>query len=72
MTYFIGIDLAKYKHDCFIMNQNGEVIRDSFSFNNDSEGFDTLLNVLNGLDPNQEKGSDLNRPDITDQTSRYS
>ena len=55
MTYFIGIDLAKYKHDCFIMDNNGEVIRDSFSFNNDSEGFDTLLNVLNSLDSNQEK-----------------
>lgn len=55
MTYFIGIDLAKYKHDCFIMDQNGEVIRDSFSFNNDSEGFNTLLNVLNSLDSNQEK-----------------
>ena len=55
MTYFIGIDIAKYKHDCFIMDQNGEVIRDSFSFTNDSEGFNTLLNVLNSLDSNQEK-----------------
>ena len=55
MTYFIGIDLAKYKHDCFIMDENGEVIRDSFSFNNDKEGFNTLLNVLNSLDSNQEK-----------------
>ena len=55
MTYFIGIDLAKYKHDCFIMDENGEVIRDSFSFNNDKEGFNTLLNVLNSLDLNQEK-----------------
>ena len=55
MTYFIGIDLAKFKHDCFIMNQYGEVIRDSFSFNDDSEGFNTLLNVLNNLDSNQEK-----------------
>ena len=55
MTYFIGIDLAKYKHDCFIMDENGEAIRDSFSFNNDKEGFNTLLNVLNSLDSNQEK-----------------
>ena len=55
MTYFIGIDLVKYKHDCFIMDENGEVIRDSFSFNNDKEGFNTLLNVLNSLDSNQEK-----------------
>ena len=34
MTYFIGIDIAKYKHDCFIMDQDGSVIRDSFSFPN--------------------------------------
>ena len=37
------------------MDENGEVIRDSFSFNNDKEGFNTLLNVLNSLDLNQEK-----------------
>ena len=72
MTYFIGIDLAKYKHDCFIMDENGEVIRDSFSFNNDKEGFNTLLNVLNSLDLNQEKRLDLNQLDITDLISRFS
>lgn len=55
MTYFIGLDLAKFKHDCFVMNHDGEVIKDSFSFANDSNGFNTLLNVLNSLDPNQEK-----------------
>jgi len=55
MTYFIGLDLAKFKHDCFVMDHNGEVIKDSFSFANDSNGFNTLLNVLNSLNPNQEK-----------------
>ena len=55
MTYYVGLDLAKYKHDCFVMDENGEVIQDSFSFNNDVIGFNTLLNVLNALDPNQEK-----------------
>lgn len=55
MTYFIGLDIAKYKHDCFIMNENEEVIKDSFSFSNDMIGFNTLLNVLNSLDPDQEK-----------------
>ena len=55
MTYFIGLDLAKYKHDCFIMNESGEVIKDSFSFDNNKSGFNTLLNVLKSLDPNQEK-----------------
>lgn len=55
MTYYVGLDLAKYKHDCFVMDENGEVIQDSFSFNNDLIGFNTLLNVLKSLDPNQEK-----------------
>ena len=34
MTYFVGIDIAKYKHDCFICDHNGEVIRRSFTFSN--------------------------------------
>jgi len=55
MTYFICLDLSKFKHDCFIMNENGEVIRDSFSFENNREGFNTFLNVLANLDPIQEK-----------------
>ena len=55
MTYFIGLDLSKYKHDCFITNENGEVIKDTFSFNNDFIGFNTLLNVLQSLDSIQEK-----------------
>ena len=55
MTYFIGLDLAKYKHDCFVMSENGEIIKDSFSFTNDSIGFNTLLNELQSLDSIQEK-----------------
>ena len=55
MTCFIGLDLAKFKHDCFIMNEYGEIIRNSFSFTNDQPGFNTLRDVLNSLDPSQEK-----------------
>ena len=55
MTYFIGIDIAKFKHDCFIMDHNGEVIRNSFTFKNDAIGFNELLSVLNQLQPEQEK-----------------
>ena len=55
MTCFIGLDVSKYKHDCFIMDENGNVIKDSFSFANDAEGFNTLLNELQKLDPVQEK-----------------
>lgn len=53
MTYFVGIDIAKFKHDCFIMNHEGEVIRSSFTFKNDKTGFNELLSVLSSLDSNQ-------------------
>lgn len=49
MTFFVGIDIAKYKHDCFIMDEDGCVIRDSFSFSNDSNGFNFLLSILKGI-----------------------
>ena len=55
MTYFIGLDVSKYKHDCFVMDENRNVIRDSFPFSNDVIGFSTLLSVLKALDPKQEK-----------------
>lgn len=50
MTYFVGIDIAKFKHDCFIMNEQGEIIRNSFSFSNNSSGFKELLDTLKSLD----------------------
>lgn len=50
MTYYVGLDIAKFKHDCFIMDHNGEVIRESFSFKNDRSGFLQLLDVLSSLD----------------------
>ena len=55
MTYFIGLDVSKYKHDCFIMDENGNVIKGSLSFDNDAIGFNTLLNELQKLDPKIEK-----------------
>lgn len=32
--YFIGIDISKYKHDCFIISNTGEIPLDGFSFKN--------------------------------------
>lgn len=55
MTYWIGIDIAKHKHDCFILNHQGEVIRDSFSFFNNRSGFTQLYEILSSLDSTQEK-----------------
>ncbi len=36
--YLIGIDISKFKHDCFIATETGLVIKDSFSFDNNQEG----------------------------------
>ena len=49
MTYYVGIDIAKYKHDCFIADDSGCVIRDSFTLTNDKDGFDVLLSILKKL-----------------------
>lgn len=49
MTYYVGIDIAKYKHDCFIADESGCVIRDSFSFTNDKDGFNVILTILKDL-----------------------
>ena len=40
---FVGIDVAKDKHDCFILNSEGEVLTDVFTVANSREGFELLL-----------------------------
>lgn len=52
--YFVGIDISKYKHDCFICTETGVVIEENLSFQNTNEGFNQLLNLLNSLDNNHE------------------
>ena len=52
--YFVGIDISKYKHDCFICTETGEVIEENLSFTNTNERFNQLLNLLNSLDNNYE------------------
>ena len=39
----VGIDVAKDKHDCFILSSEGEVLADVFTFPNNRVGFETLL-----------------------------
>jgi len=43
----VGIDVAKDKHDCFILSSEGEVLADVFTIKNNAEGFQTLLQVIN-------------------------
>lgn len=47
--YYVGIDISKYKHDCFIVSDDGEIIRDAFSFTNDLAGFTSFISVLSEL-----------------------
>lgn len=42
----VGIDVAKDKHDCFIMNSEGEVLANVFTVSNSKEGFETLLQTI--------------------------
>ncbi|MDO4516877.1 MAG: IS110 family transposase [Bacillota bacterium] len=42
----VGIDVAKNKHDCFILSSEGEVLADVFTIPNNAEGFDTLLQTI--------------------------
>jgi len=40
---YVGIDVAKDKHDCFIVNSGGEVLYDVFTIQNDMDGFEDLF-----------------------------
>ena len=44
----VGIDVAKEKHDCFILSSEGEVLADVFTIQNNAEGFDILLQTIRG------------------------
>ena len=40
---YVGIDVAKDKHDCFITNSDGEILFKSFTISNNRDGFETLF-----------------------------
>ena len=52
--YYVGIDIAKYKHDCFIFTSEGEIVLESFTFENTREGFSKLKLILDALDHSQK------------------
>ena len=39
---YVGIDVAKDKHDCFITNSDGEVLFKAFTITNNLDGFNEL------------------------------
>ena len=46
---YVGIDVAKDKHDCFITNSDGEVLFKSFTISNNREGFETLFQKIEAV-----------------------
>jgi transposase len=47
--YFVGIDISKFKHDCAVIDELGDVVTPSWSFANDHEGFSLLKDLLLNL-----------------------
>ena len=48
---YVGIDVAKDKHDCFITNSDGQVLFKAFTFLNNRQGFDALFQKILSLSP---------------------
>ena len=46
---YVGIDVAKDKHDCFITNSDGEILFKSFTISNSRDGFETLFQKIESV-----------------------
>ena len=46
---YVGIDVAKDKHDCFITNSDGEVLFQVFTIQNNRMGFDDLFSRIQSI-----------------------
>lgn len=46
---YVGIDIAKDKHDCFITNSDGVVLFKSFIISNNRERFDELYQRIDSV-----------------------
>ena len=52
---YVGIDVAKDKHDCFIANSDGEVLLKAFTIPNNREGFETLFQRISSVSGDLDK-----------------
>ena len=43
---YVGIDVAKDKHDCFAMNSDGEILIEKMTIQNNFDGFNYLFNSI--------------------------
>ena len=51
---YVGIDVAKDKHDCFITNSDGEALFNVFTIANNLEGFNDLFNKIISVETNPD------------------
>ena len=64
---YVGIDVAKDKHDCFITNSDGQVLFNPFTISNNIEGFDELYRRIESV------SDDLNKVKVgLEATGHYS
>lgn len=52
---FVGIDVAKDKHDCFICNSDGEGLFNAFTFPNNMQGFNDLYQKIQSVSKDLSK-----------------
>ena len=52
---YVGIDVAKDKHDCFITNSEGEILLKSFTIQNNRTGFDELCQKIQSVEKDKSK-----------------
>lgn len=51
----VGIDVAKDKHDCVILNSEGKILAGVFTIPNNADGFDTLLQKIRSCTSSDDK-----------------
>ena len=54
---YVGIDVASLKHDCTIVTDQGEILKDGLTIGNDSNGFESLMETMrqHGASPKTTK-----------------
>lgn len=52
--YYVGLDISKYKHDGYVLDEIGTIIHEHFTFSNDLDGFEVFRTILESLGSNKE------------------
>lgn len=53
--YYVGIDVAKDKHDCSIINDEGKIVTNTFRIKNSLDGYTNLIQRIKTLTSDRSK-----------------